>query len=157
MPESGLVRIVLQRVAKASVSVDGEVVSAIGRGLCLLVGVEPDDTELEVSAAVDKISGLRIFPDDADKMNLGIGDVGGEMMVVSQFTLLGDVRKGRRPSFTRAAGPEHAEPLVDAMAQAFEDMGIPTRTGVFGAMMEVDLVNEGPVTLVLDVNEGRVV
>ena len=150
-------RIVLQRVARATVSVDGEVVSSIGRGLCLLVGVAPDDTDADVAAAVDKLSGLRIFPDDADKMNLGIGDVGGEVMVVSQFTVLGDVRRGRRPSFSEAAGPEHAEPLIEAMARGFENKGIPTRTGVFGAMMEVDLVNDGPVTLVLEVSEGRVV
>jgi D-tyrosyl-tRNA(Tyr) deacylase len=150
------VRIVLQRVARASVSVDGSVVSSIRRGFCLLVGVGPDDGEAEVAAAVDKISNLRVFNDDTGKMNLGIGDVGGEILVVSQFTLLGDVRKGRRPSFTGAARPEHAGPLVESIAAAFEDTGIVTRTGVFGAMMEVDLVNEGPVTLVLEVSGGRV-
>lgn len=146
----------LQRVARASVSVDGDVVSSIGTGFCLLVGVAPDDGGAEVTAAVDKIAGLRVFADEEGKMNRGIGDVGGEILVVSQFTLLGDVRKGRRPSFIRAAPPEQAEPLVEAMAEAFEDEGIVTRTGVFGAMMEVDLVNDGPVTLVLEISGGRV-
>lgn len=150
------VRIVLQRVSRASVAVDGQVVSSIGTGLCLLVGVEPGDGEKEVQAAVDKISGLRVFNDEIGKMNLGIGDVGGQILVVSQFTLLGDVRKGKRPSFSGAARPEHAESLIDAMAKAFEEAGIVTRTGVFGAMMEVDLVNDGPVTLVMGVSEGRV-
>ena len=149
-------RVVLQRVSRAAVSVDGQVVSSIGRGLCLLVGVGPHDAEEEVAAAVDKIAGLRVFSDEVGKMNLGIGDVGGEILVVSQFTLLGDVRKGRRPSFASAARPEHAGPLVESMVQRFEAAGIVTRTGVFGAMMEVDLVNDGPVTLILEVNDGRV-
>lgn len=137
-------------------TVDGEVVSAIGEGLCLLVGVEPGDGQAEVEAAVDKISSLRVFSDDSGKMNLSIGDVGGEVLVVSQFTLLGDTRKGRRPSFTGAARPEHAEPLVETMAGAFAQRGIQTRTGVFGAAMVVDLANNGPVTLVLEVSDGRV-
>lgn len=149
-------RVVLQRVSRATVSLDDQVVSSIGGGLCLLVGVEPGDGADEVTAAVDKISGLRVFSDEAGKMNLSIGDVGGEILVVSQFTLLGDVRKGRRPSFVGAAPPEHAEPLVATMAEGFEEIGIKTRTGVFGAMMAVDLVNDGPVTLVLDVRDGRV-
>ncbi len=137
-------------------AVDGDVVSSIGPGLCLLVGVEPGDGEPEVDAAVDKIAGLRIFGDETGKMNLSIGDVGGEILVVSQFTLLGDVRKGRRPSFTGAAPPEYAAPLIDSMAAAFADIGIETRTGVFGATMSLDLVNEGPVTLVLAVSDGKV-
>lgn len=149
-------RVVIQRVTRASVAVDGEVVSSIGAGLCLLVGIAPEDGAEEVSAAVDKISGLRVFPDDAGKMNRSIGEVGGEILVVSQFTLLGDVRKGRRPSFTGAASPDHAEPLVASMADAFGQIGIRTRTGVFGAMMAVELVNDGPVTLVLEVSGGRV-
>lgn len=149
-------RVVLQRVSRASVAVDGEVVSAIGGGLCLLVGVSPEDGEPEVKAAVDKIAGLRVFGDEVGKMNLSIGDVGGEIMVVSQFTLLGEVRKGRRPSFIGAAPPAHAEPLIEAMAAAFADLGIETRTGVFGAAMSVELVNDGPVTLVLDVRDGKV-
>jgi D-tyrosyl-tRNA(Tyr) deacylase len=148
--------VVIQRVARASVSVEGEVVSSIGPGLCLLVGIASDDGPAEVAAAVDKLVGLRIFSDDAGRMNLSIGDVGGEMLVVSQFTLFGEVRRGRRPSFTAAATPEHAEPLITSMASAFEEIGITTRTGVFGASMSVDLVNEGPVTLVLEVSEGKV-
>lgn len=152
----GPVRVVVQRVSRASVAVDGQVVSSVGRGLCLLVGVEPDDGRPEVEALVDKIVGLRIFGDEAGKMNLSIGDVGGGVLVVSQFTLLGDVRKGRRPSFTGAASPEHAEPLIDSMAASFADTGIETRTGVFGAAMSVELVNDGPVTLVLEVSDGKV-
>lgn len=149
-------RVVLQIVSRASVSVQDELVSEIGEGLCLLVGVEPEDGESEVKAAVDKILGLRVFGDETDKMNLNIGDVDGEVLVVSQFTLLGDVRKGRRPSFTRAAPPEHAEPLVMAMAEEFDRVGIKTRTGVFGAKMSVDIANNGPVTLVLEISDGRV-
>lgn len=150
------VRVVLQRVSRASVATEGEVVSSIGAGLCLLVGIEPEDGPNEMAAAVAKIAGLRVFADDEGKMNLSIGDVGGEILVVSQFTLLGDVRKGKRPSFTGAARAEHAAPLVDAMAERFSQMGIKTRSGVFGAMMEVDLVNDGPVTLVIEVSDGRV-
>lgn len=149
-------RVVLQRVSRAAVSVDGHVVSSIGQGFCLLVGISPDDSEHEVDAAVDKIVGLRVFGDDSGKMNLDIGDVGGEILLVSQFTLLGEVRKGRRPSFTRAGSPDHAEPLLAAMVEAFEKVGIVTRSGVFGAMMSVEIVNDGPVTLVLDISEGRV-
>lgn len=149
-------RVVLQRVARASVRVDDQVVSSIGPGLCLLVGVEPDDGPAEVGALVDKIANLRVFSDDIGKMNLSVGDVGGEILVVSQFTLLGDVRKGRRPSFVAAAPPEHAEPLIGDIAIAFAGIGIETRTGVFGASMAVDLVNDGPVTLVLEVSDGRV-
>lgn len=149
-------RIVLQRVSRASVAVEGKVVSSIGPGLCLLVGVEPADSVDEVRAAVDKVSGLRVFADEEGKMNVGIGDTGGEILVVSQFTLLGDVQKGRRPSFTGAAPPEQAEPLVEAMSDRFAEIGIVTRTGVFGAMMEIELINDGPVTIVLDVRDGRV-
>ncbi len=149
-------RVVLQRVSRASVAVDGEVVSSVGPGLCLLVGVEPEDGPPEVEAVVDKIVGLRIFGDETGRMNLSIGDVGGGILVVSQFTLLGDIRKGRRPSFTAAAPPEHAEPLIDSMAESFAEIGIETRTGVFGAAMSVDLVNEGPVTMVLAVSDGKV-
>jgi D-tyrosyl-tRNA(Tyr) deacylase len=150
------VRVVLQRVSRASVSVDGAVVSSIEAGMCLLVGIEPEDGEGEVGAAVHKIVGLRIFGDETGKMNLSIGDVGGELLVVSQFTLAGDVRKGRRPSFTGAAPPDHAEPLIGAMVEAFEQAGIRTRTGVFGARMSVEIANDGPVTLVMAVRDGRV-
>lgn len=149
-------RVVVQRVSRASVSVEGEVVAAIGRGLCLLVGIAAQDGTSEVDAAVDKISGLRVFSDRDGKMNLSLADVEGEILVVSQFTLLGEVSRGRRPSFTAAAPPQDAEPLVTAMAEAFTSRGINTRTGVFGAMMAVELVNDGPVTLALEISDGRV-
>jgi D-tyrosyl-tRNA(Tyr) deacylase len=144
------VRVVLQRVGSASVSVDGERVSGIGRGLCLLVGIRSGDNHHQVDAAVTKISGLRVFGDDAGKMNLSVMDVDGEILVVSQFTLLGDTRRGRRPSFTMAAPPEEAQPLLDHMVEGFRAEGIPTSVGVFGAHMTVELANDGPVTLILE-------
>lgn len=149
-------RVVLQRVSRASVTVEGREVAAIDRGLCLLVGISADDGPAEVEAVVEKISGLRVFSDQDGKLNLSVGEIAGEILVVSQFTLLGDVRKGRRPSFTSAAPPEHAQPLIAGMADSFASRGIHTRTGVFGAMMDVELVNDGPVTLVLEVSDGRV-
>jgi D-tyrosyl-tRNA(Tyr) deacylase len=138
------------------VSVGGEIVSSIGAGLCLLVGVEPSDGHGDVMAAVDKMAGLRVFGDEAARLNLSVVDVGGAILLVSQFTLLGDARRGRRPSFTGAAPAESAEPIIDAMARAFAAKGIAVETGVFGASMDVELVNEGPVTLVLDISDGRV-
>jgi D-tyrosyl-tRNA(Tyr) deacylase len=147
---------VLQRVTRASVTVDGDLVAMIGEGLCLLVGIEAADSEGEVRAAVDKIVGLRVFGDESGKMNLDLGDIGGEVLVVSQFTLFGDVRKGRRPSFTGAGPPDHAEPLIVAMAKAFDDLGIVTMTGVFGAKMTLHIENDGPVTLILEIRDGRV-
>lgn len=149
-------RIVLQRVSSASVTIDGEVISAIGHGVCLLVGISPDDSEAEVAAAVDKIAGLRIFADPEGKMNLSISEVGGEVLVVSQFTLYADVRRGRRPSFSDAASPEIAEPIIDAMVAKFRDRGLVTEQGAFGESMAVALVNDGPVTLVLSVSRGVV-
>jgi D-tyrosyl-tRNA(Tyr) deacylase len=146
---------VLQRVTRASVTVDGDLVAMIGEGLCLLVGIEAADSEGEVRAAVDKIVGLRVFGDESGKMNLDLGDIGGEVLVVSQFTLFGDVRKGRRPSFTGAGPPDHAEPLIVAMAKAFDDLGIVTMTGVFGAKMTLHIENDGPVTLILEIRDGR--
>jgi D-tyrosyl-tRNA(Tyr) deacylase len=130
------------------------VVSAIAHGLCLLVGIEDEDDESDIQVAVEKIAGLRVFADDQAKMNLSVADVAGEVLVVSQFTLAGDVRRGRRPSFSAAARPEEAEPLITAMVGAFNDLGIGTKTGVFGAAMDVELVNDGPVTLVLDVRNA---
>lgn len=156
MRESTTVRIVLQRVSSASVAVDGEIVSRIGAGVCLFVGIAPEDSDADVDAAVAKIATLRIFADDAQKMNLSLGDVGAEVLVVSQFTLYGDVRRGRRPSFTGAAVPEIAEPLIDRMVEAFRTHGLEATQGVFGAKMAVELVNDGPVTLVLDVSGGVV-
>jgi len=122
----------------------------------LLVGIEPDDTTTDVKRAVEKVAALRIFPDDQGLMNRSLVDIEGSAMVVSQFTLLGNVRKGRRPSFTGAAAPEIAAPLVDHFAAMMREAGIPTETGVFGAPMLLELVNEGPVTIVMDVRDGRV-
>lgn len=136
-------------------TVGGQVVSSIAGGLVLLVGIEPGDTSEDVKVAVDKIVGMRVFSDDIGKMNLSIGDVGGEIIVVSQFTLLGDVRKGRRPSFVGAASPEVAEPLIEEMVDEFRRIGIVTGSGVFGAAMELDLINDGPVTLVFSVRNAR--
>ena len=146
----------LQRVSRAGVSVDGEPVASIGNGLLVLVGVEAGDGPEEVEVVAGKLAGLRIFPDGDGKMNRSVVDVEGKILVVSQFTLLGDAAKGRRPSFTGAAPPDHAEPLVESLVGTLSAMGIPTVSGVFGAAMEVDLVNDGPVTLVLDVSAGRV-
>lgn len=143
-------RVVLQRVSRSSVRVDGELVGQIERGLLLLAGVATGDTADTVRAAAEKVAGLRIFSDDEGKMNRSVRDVGGSALVVSQFTLLGDARRGRRPSFTDAAAPEIAEPLIELFARELEGQGVPTATGVFGARMEVELVNDGPVTLVLD-------
>jgi len=156
MPQSPPVRIVLQRVTRAAVSVDGAVVASIGEGLLLLVGIEATDGEEDIDAAADKVANLRVFADAEGRMNRSVLDAGGSALVVSQFTLLGDVSKGRRPSFTGAAPPETAEPLVRRLAEALSRTGVDTKTGVFGARMEVDLVNDGPVTLVLEVRGGRV-
>ncbi len=141
---------VVQRVSSACVRVDGEVVGRIGRGLLVLLGVARGDTEDEVRWMADKLIGLRIFEDDAGKMNLDIQQVGGAMLVVSQFTLLGDCRKGRRPSYTDAAPPEEAERLYEQFVAAVGSRGIPVETGRFQAMMQVELVNEGPVTLIVE-------
>ena len=146
-------RAVLQRVSRASVAVGDEVVGAIGRGLLVLLGVAPDDTEDDVRRLADKVVGLRIFADEADKMNRSVADVGGGVLVVSQFTLYGDCRKGRRPSCVGAAGPEIAVPLYEAFVNAIRAQGVPVATGRFGAMMNVELVNDGPVTLILDTRE----
>ena len=143
-------RVVIQRVSRASVTVDGQTVASIGRGLLLLVGVAPEDGEEEAHRLARKCAELRVFSDAEGKFNLSLLDVGGEALVVSQFTLLADTRRGRRPSFVGAAPPETAEPLVEAFAAAMREAGVPTQTGRFGAKMTVELVNEGPVTIVLD-------
>ena len=143
-------RVVVQRVSRASVSADGQTVASIGRGLLALVGVAPEDGEEEALRLARKCAELRVFSDAEGKFNLSLLDVGGEALVVSQFTLFGDVRRGRRPSFTEAARPEVAEPLVEAFAQALRGAGVPAQTGRFGAKMEVELVNDGPVTIILD-------
>ena len=144
-------RVVLQRVKNASVTVSGEKISEIGEGLLLLVGVAKDDGEGEASWLAEKIAGLRIFNDEEGKMNLSVRNVGGEILAVSQFTLLADTRKGKRPSFIKAALPEEAEPLFDYFCERLRAAGIASvRTGSFGAMMDVALVNDGPVTIVLE-------
>jgi D-aminoacyl-tRNA deacylase len=149
-------RAVVQRVSEASVVVDGQVVGAIGRGLLVLLGVTHDDGEAEAAALARKIAGLRIFEDAAGKFNLGLTDVDGAVLLVSQFTLYGDTRKGRRPSFTDAARPEQAGPLCDRFVELLAAEGLVVETGVFGAHMAVQLVNDGPVTLWLDTAElGR--
>lgn len=149
-------RAVVQRVARASVEVDETVVAHIGIGLVVLVAVEVGDGPAEVEALVDKLSGLRIFPDADGRMNLSVIDIGGEALVISQFTLAGDLRRGRRPSFTGAADPSTAAPLVDAVASGLAHNGVATSTGSFGAMMAVELVNDGPVTFVIDVRDGAI-
>ena len=140
----------VQRVSSASVRVDGDVVGAIGRGLLVLLGVGHDDTSDNATRLAAKIASLRIFPDEAGRFDRSLLDVGGDALVVSQFTLLADTRKGNRPSFTDAARPEQAEALVEAFAEALRVAGAHVETGVFGAKMEVELVNDGPVTIVLE-------
>jgi D-tyrosyl-tRNA(Tyr) deacylase len=144
-------RVVLQRVSRASVSVGGRTVGSIGRGLLLLVGFNGTDGEAEVDWMARKIVGLRVFNDHDRKMNLSVEEVGGDLLVVSQFTLYGDARKGRRPSFAEAADPALAEPLYQRFAARLRDLFKGSvEEGEFGAMMEIDLVNDGPVTLVID-------
>jgi D-tyrosyl-tRNA(Tyr) deacylase len=143
-------RAVVQRVSRGSVSVDDKVVGAIGRGVVVLVGVTHDDTKEQAEWLARKIAGLRIFEDDAGKINAGLLDVDGAALVISQFTLYADVRKGRRPGFTDAALPEVAEPLVEHFAQTMRDHGVPVETGVFGADMMVEIHNDGPVTILVE-------
>ncbi|MCD6507669.1 D-tyrosyl-tRNA(Tyr) deacylase [Candidatus Poribacteria bacterium] len=143
-------RAVVQRVSEASVSIDGEIVSRIGKGLLIFLGVGAGDTESDAEYLADKIANLRIFEDEKGKMNLSVLDVGGEAMVVSQFTLYGDCRKGRRPSFTQAAKPDKAQVLYSYFILRLREEGVPTREGVFQAHMKVNLTNDGPVTILLD-------
>jgi D-tyrosyl-tRNA(Tyr) deacylase len=143
-------RIVLQRVSKASVTIDGRVAGAIERGFCILVGFTHADTPAQVEWMAEKVVGLRLFSDAEGKMNLGLADVGGAVLVVSQFTLYGDVQKGRRPSFIDAARPEVAIPLYEQFISALRSRGLKVETGEFGAMMAVEIHNDGPVTLVVD-------
>lgn len=144
-------RAVLQRVSRASVVIDGETVGAIERGLLVLLGVAPADTLKEAQWLADKVAGLRIFNDESGKMNLSVADVGGGVLVVSQFTLYGDTRKGRRPSWTAAAPAELAEPLVTAFVEALRGRGALVETGVFRAHMLVESVNVGPRTVLVEV------
>jgi len=144
---------VLQRVSSAQVTVDGQVTGAIGQGLVVLLGVHRDDTEADSTFLVEKTANLRIFSDEAGKMNLSLLDVGGSALVVSQFTLVGDWRKGRRPSYINAAAPEEGERLYEHFMDGLRVRDIPVASGRFGAMMQVQLVNDGPVTFVLDSKE----
>ena len=143
-------RAVVQRVSRAKVTVDGSIAGEIGEGLLVLVGVSHNDTKASADYLVDKLLGLRIFQDDAGKMNRSVVDVGGAVLAVSQFTLFGDVRRGRRPSFDDATRPEHAKELYDYFVERVRAAGIRCETGVFQAMMDVELVNSGPVTILID-------
>lgn len=143
-------RIVLQRSGAASVKVDGEVTGSIEKGYVLLVGVTHKDTEADAIYAAKKIAHLRLWEDEAGKMNKSLVETGGDILSVSQFTLYGDVKKGRRPSFIQAARPEVAEPLWIFFNEQLEKEGLRVQTGVFGAMMDVELVNDGPVTMIID-------
>jgi D-tyrosyl-tRNA(Tyr) deacylase len=148
--ETPAVRIVIQRVSEARVCVAGEVVAQIGRGMCLLFGVSIGDEESRANLLADKIKNLRIFDDAQGKLNRSITDIGGEILVVSQFTLYGDVRKGNRPSFTSAAEPNRANALYEHFVERLRLAGLRVGTGRFGARMQVHLVNDGPVTLILE-------
>lgn len=143
-------RIVLQRVSQASVSVSDQTIAQIGPGLLLLVGVSPSDQPDQARYLAEKIANLRIFEDQAGKMNRSLLDAGGGAIVVSQFTLFADTRKGRRPSFTDAAQPQIAQPLVDQFAAFLTQLGVPTQSGKFGAHMLVEIANDGPVTIILE-------
>jgi len=146
-------RVVLQRVARASVTVGGELVAEIDRGYLLLVGIGADDGDGEVERMAEKIAHLRVFADQAGKTNLALADVEGEVLVVSQFTLYADLRKGRRPSWTDAAVPAVAAERVEAFAAALDERGVSVKRGMFGAHMDVELLNDGPFTLVLDASD----
>ena len=143
-------RAVVQRVKSAAVKVGDKTTGAIEKGILLFLGIGPNDTDTDLNYLIDKTTHLRIFEDSAGKMNLSLIDVGGSLLVVSQFTLYGDCRKGRRPSFTASAPPEMGEQFYDKFIDKVRAMGIPTETGRFGAMMDVELINDGPVTFLLD-------
>ena len=148
-------RVVVQRVSSAGVVVEGETVGSIGHGLLLLCGIHGSDTAAELKWMAEKVVNLRIFEDDQGKMNLSVLDVGGGVLAVSQFTLYGDCRKGRRPSFIEAAPPEQAEPLYETFVACLRNLGFVVETGVFRTMMQVELVNDGPVTILLDTAEWK--
>ncbi len=151
------VRVVAQRVSAAGVTVRGKRIASIDHGLLLLVGIAPEDGPTEVDAAVDRLTRLRIFSNEQDKMNLSVLDVNGQVLVVSQFTLFGDLTRGLRPSFTGAGDPAHAEPLIERMVAGFRTRGVQVSSGIFGAKMAVDLVNDGPVTFTLEFEDGLLV
>ncbi len=143
-------RALVQRVSRARVSVEGEVVGSIEQGLCVLIGVTHNDTLAQVNKMADKLVKLRIFSDAEDKMNLSVIDVDGDILIISQFTLYGDARKGNRPSYVHAARPEVAEPLIEALVCSLQDQGLAVPTGVFGADMDVEILNQGPVTITIE-------
>ncbi len=143
-------KVVLQRVSRAEVRVEGKVVGSIGHGLLLLVGIAREDTEADIAFVAEKCVHLRIFADEDGKMNRSLPDVNGEILAVSQFTLLGDTRKGRRPSFIHAAEPEKGKTLYDLFVEKLRSYSVPVHCGIFGAMMDVELINDGPVTLIVE-------
>ena len=143
-------RAVIQRVKESSVAIDGRTVGRSARGLMVLIGVEDGDTDKDLAYVADKVPNLRIFEDENGKMNRSLMDLGGQILAISQFTLLGDARTGRRPSFTAAARPDTAVPLYEALVEKWRSLGIHVETGVFGADMQVSLINDGPVTILLD-------
>lgn len=143
-------RAIIQLVSQASVTVGQDIIGTIGPGLVVLLGVSQDDSENDVQYLTEKIANLRIFPDQEKVMNRSILDIDGEMLVISQFTLYGDCRKGRRPSYSKAARPEQAEPLYNSFVKKISQLGIKTATGKFQAMMKVSLINDGPVTIMVD-------
>ena len=147
-------RCVVQRVSRASVTVEGKITGQVEKGYMVLVGVEQGDGEQDMRYCADKVAGLRVFEDENGKMNRSVKDVGGAVLAVSQFTLLGDARHGRRPSFSNAARPEEADALYEAFCQALRDENIRVETGVFQTDMQVELVNDGPVTILLDSRKG---
>ncbi len=147
-------RALIQRVSSAAVRVDGRLVGEIGRGFCVLLGVTHSDTNKQADWLAGKIAGIRLFEDDAGKMNLGLEDVGGELLIISQFTLYGDARKGRRPSFIEASRPEHSEPMYEYFVEKMREAGFKVATGRFGADMKVEIHNDGPVTLMLEREAG---
>ena len=146
-------RAILTRVKSASVTIDGQVTGSIGQGFLILLGVGPEDTEAQCRYLAEKALSLRVFEDENGKMNLGLDQVGGQVLVVSQFTLYGNCRKGRRPSFTEAAGPELGNALYERFLSICEELGYPPQHGVFGADMKVASINDGPVTLILDTDQ----
>ena len=148
-------RIVVQRVQKASVTIDNELYSEIKKGYLVLFGAEKDDVISQADWLSNKVSVLRCFPDEQGKMNLSIKDIQGEMLIVSQFTLCGDIRKGTRPSFDKAMKPDEANKMYEYFIQKVKEQGIPVKTGVFGADMKIDLLNDGPVTFVIDAPQER--
>ena len=148
-------RAVIQRVSHARVTIGGEVHGEIGKGFLILLGVCEGDTEAEAVYLADKCTGLRVFTDENDKMNLSPADIGGGLLVISQFTLYGDCKKGKRPNFMRAAKPELAVPLYETFLARCRESGLPVETGEFGADMQVELLNDGPVTILMDTDEMR--